>query len=52
MERAMREGSKKIEAVKWLVTLVTLVGLGAVLYFFVRWVVLIGLLVFITWNDI
>jgi hypothetical protein len=48
MERTMREGSKKIEAVK---LLVTLVGLCAFLYFVVRWVILIGLLVFITWND-
>ena len=47
MERTMREGSKKIEAAKWLVTLVGLIA----------WAIFVGLffyfapLVMVTWND-
>ena len=44
----MQSKSKEIEATKWCIALL---AYGVLIYFFVTWVIPVGLLVFLTWND-
>ena len=44
----MQGKSKKVETTKWCVALV---AYGVLIYFFVTWIIPVGLLVFIHWND-